>query len=316
MQKIDDFYLTHKKLFELSLHNIRTQKYTQKNITKKNGGTRQLNIPPNSAKILQKKLSDILYDIYIPPKPVHGFIQSQNANTKNIITNASQHVKKEVVINVDIDSFFNSINFGRVRGLFMSKPFNINPVIATKIAQLTTYENKLPQGAPTSPIISNLICKKMDHNFIKLAKKYKLTYTRYADDISFSSRQKNINTKKILNEIEKIINNNGFKVNTLKTRVQYSYQSQIVTGLKVNEKINVNRKYIRQIRSMLFSWYFYGLDEAAKKHFHTNYEYTHESKSHTFYKSFFYRLINQIINVLCYFFRIKNCSKNIQKKNS
>jgi len=313
MNLINDFYNSHKKLFELSLHDIRTKKYTQKNITKKNGGVRQLNIPPNSAKIVQKKLSDILYKIYIPPKPVHGFIQSQKNHTKNIVSNAKQHIKKNVVINLDIDSFFDSINFGRVRGLFLSKPFNLDDKTATKLAQLMTYENKLPQGAPTSPIISNLICKKLDHKLIKLAKKYTLTYTRYADDISFSTHKRNLNTKKILTEIEKIINNNGFKVNKSKTRVQYSYQSQIVTGLKVNKKVNVNRKYIRQIRSMLFSWYTDGLNEATKKHFHTDYEYINKNNIHNTY--FGNKLLFKILNPFCSYFKIKYCLQN-QKKIS
>lgn len=311
MQLLSDFYNFHQKLFELSLHDIRTKKYTQKDITKKNGGIRTLNIPPNSAKILQKKLSDILYKIYVPPEPVHGFIKSQNNHTKNVVSNATKHINKNVVINIDIDSFFDSINFGRVRGLFLSKPFNLDANIATKLAQLMTHENKLPQGAPTSPIISNFICKKIDHSLIQLAKKYTLTYTRYADDISFSSHKKNINTKKILNEVEKIIKNNGFKVNKSKTRVQYSYQSQIVTGLKVNKKVNVNRKYIRQIRSMLFSWYTHGLNEATKKHFHTNYEYTHKSNASKEY--FGSKLLFKIFNPLCDFFKIKYCSKDVNK---
>lgn len=154
--------------------------------------------------------------------------------------------------------------------MFLSKPYELEEKIATKFAQMTTYENKLPQGAPTSPIISNMICQKLDHELIHYAKKHHLLFTRYADDITFSSKKKNIETEKIVNDIEKIINNNGFKINSTKTRIQKFYQTQIVTGLKVNKKLNVSRKYTRQIRSMLFSWYKNGLRLAALKHFHAD----------------------------------------------
>jgi len=306
MKSINDFYIRYQKLFELALHDIRTKKYTKKEIIKKNGGTRELNIPPRSAKILQKKLSEELYQYYIPPKPVHGFIKSKNNNSKSIITNAEKHIKKNIVINIDIDSFFDSINFGRARGLFISRPFNIEKNLATKIAQLIVYDNKLPQGAPTSPIISNIICLKMDHNLIKFAKKYSLTYTRYADDMSFSTNKKNINTNKILKEIEKIIKENGFKINRSKTRIQYSYQSQIVTGLKVNNKVNVDRKYIRRIRSMLFSWYKYGLKEATKNHFNE----IQVPKRKTNFELFFI-----ILNKICIFFKF-NCHFNLKNKKN
>ncbi|MDD3855392.1 reverse transcriptase domain-containing protein [Sulfurimonas sp.] len=267
MNKLKEFYLLHTKNFEFALWNIRKDGYAQKSITKKNGGTRKLSIPPSFTKTMQIKVNKLLQEQYIPPKPVHGFIKSENDCSKNIITNASQHTKKSIVINVDIEGFFDSINFGRVRGLFLSEPFNIDERIATRLAQLTVHDNKLPQGAPTSPIISNFICKRMDHNLIKLAKDFSLSYSRYADDITFSSYKINLNTEKIILEVEKIIIENGFKINPLKTRIQTSNHSQIVTGLKVNQKVNVSRKYVKQIRSMLYSWYSTGLKEASEIHF-------------------------------------------------
>lgn len=267
MNKLEEFYLLHTKNFEFALWNIRKDGYTQKNITKKNGGTRKLSIPPSFTKTMQRKVNELLQEQYIPPKPVHGFIKSENDYSKNIITNASQHIKKSIVINVDIEGFFDSINFGRVRGLFLSEPFNLDEKIATRLAQLTVHDNKLPQGAPTSPIISNFICKKMDHYFIKFAKQFSLSYSRYADDITFSSYKMNLNTENIIIEIEKIITENGFNINPLKTRIQTSNHSQIVTGLKVNQKVNLTRKYIKQIRSMLYSWYRDGLEGASKTHF-------------------------------------------------
>jgi len=107
----------------------------------------------------------------------------------------------------------------------------------------------------------------MDHNLIQFSKKNLLTYSRYADDITFSTHRNSLDTDLILEEIEKIIVANGFEINTLKTRIQLANQSQVVTGLKVNQKVNVPRKYIRQVRSMLYSWRTEGIKEAAKKHF-------------------------------------------------
>lgn len=107
----------------------------------------------------------------------------------------------------------------------------------------------------------------MDHELIKVAKEYSLTYSRYADDITFSTHKKKINKIRILRTISKVVKNNGFSINENKTRVQKYIHTQIVTGLKVNQKVNIKREYIRQIRSMLFSWYKNGLASSADKHF-------------------------------------------------
>lgn len=267
MKELEEFYNDYKKLCDLALYQNYKKKYKKKSISKKNGGKRELLIPPEPTDKVQKKLNLILQRIYKPPKAVHAFIKSENNDIKNIVSNAQQHVKKGLVINIDIENFFDSINFGRVRGLFISKPFEIDADVATKLAQLISYDNKLPQGAATSPIISNFICKRMDHSFIKFAKKHSLTYSRYADDITFSTYKKNIKVKQLLIDAEEILKQNGFSLNSLKTRLQYSHQSQVVTGLKVNEKVNLNRKFIRQIRSMLHSWNTKGLEDASLIHF-------------------------------------------------
>ena len=267
MNILEEFYLLHTKNFEYALWNIRKHGYKSKKITKKNGTARELNIPPSFVKTMQKKVNALLQALYISPKPVHGFIKADENNKKSIVSNANMHTKKYIVINLDIKDFFDSINFGRVRGLFLSKPFEIDEKIATRLAQLVSYENKLPQGAPTSPILSNFICKQMDHSLIKIAKKFSLTYSRYADDITFSSYKKNLNLKQIIEEVTKVVLDNGFTINTKKTRFQMAHHTQIVTGLKVNQKVNINSKYKKQIRSMLYSWHTKGLEKATELHF-------------------------------------------------
>lgn len=267
MNILEEFYLLHTKNFEYALWNIRKYGYKSKKITKKNGTVRELSIPPSFVKTMQKKVNELLQAQYMAPKPVHGFIKADENNRKSIVSNANMHTKKYIVINLDIKDFFDSINFGRVRGLFLSKPFEIDEKIATRLAQLVSHDNKLPQGAPTSPILSNFICKQMDHNLIKIAKKFSLTYSRYADDITFSSHKKNLDLKQIIEDVTKTVLNNGFTINTEKTRFQMAHHTQIVTGLKVNQKVNINSKYKKQIRSMLYSWHTKGLEKATELHF-------------------------------------------------
>jgi len=269
LNDLSTFYYQNKKAIEFALHKIRKQGYKKKTISKKNGDDRVLSIPPIYVKNMQRIFNSNLQKLYKVPQPVHGFVVSDSENKKTIITNASKHIKKNLVINIDLKDFFDTINFGRIRGLFLAKPFELEKIIATKLAQLVICDNKLPQGAPTSPILSNLICLKLDHMLIKVAKKYFLTYTRYADDITFSTHKKYTDNEilNILEDAKHVIDNNGFKVNINKIRVQNSYQQQTVTGIKVNQKLNVSRKFVRQIKSMLFCWYKNGLEEATKIHF-------------------------------------------------
>lgn len=265
---LNNFYSSNKKHIELALKNIRQHKaYSVKHINKKNGGTRVLNIPESYTKSAQSKLNDTLQRVYKPPKPVHAFLNSAYHEKRSIVTNASAHTDKAIVINVDIDSFFDSINFGRVRGLFIAKPYFVDEKIATKLAQLCTYMNMLPQGAPSSPIISNMICMKLDHQLVQLAKEYNAIYTRYADDITFSSGDLELNSTKLLKQIKRITNKNGFKLNAKKTRIQKYTHKQVVTGLKVNKFVNIDRKYIRELRSMLHAWHINGLESASSNHF-------------------------------------------------
>lgn len=249
------------------------KKYTEIKIPKKlrKEEFRKIQIPMNSLEIIQRKLSQILYSVYRPYPCVHGY-----AVTRSIITNAEAHCRKRIVLNIDIESFFESINFGRVRGLFISKPYNINPDIATVLAQICCFQNKLPQGAPSSPVISNMICAKMDAELQRLASKNHVFYTRYVDDMTFSSNKKIMPTDFVesynsvgrnivlSNQLISIIEGNGFRINTRKTRLALPSQKQVVTGLVVNQRVNVDRKYIRNIRAMLHAWGKHGLEKTIE----------------------------------------------------
>jgi hypothetical protein len=262
-EELELFFQLEKSKISYALKLIREENYQEKIISKKNGGERHLQIPGRLIKSYQKKLADKLATIYKPPVCVHSFIKK----SKTIKTNAMPHCKKKYVLNLDISNFFDSINFGRVRGILMAKPYLLSDVVATRFAQLVTYKNKLSQGAPSSPIISNMICVRLDHVLMRFAKQNNLFYSRYADDLTFSSNLINIQNEKIVEEIIAIIESNGFQENPNKRRLQKSNQSQKVTGLTVNKKVNLNRKYIRNLRAILHSCFVNGMAEAASIHF-------------------------------------------------
>lgn len=268
-------------------------KYDEFYIPKKGGGHRIIKSPCKKLKIIQRKLKDVLYEIYPTRPAVHGF-----AKDRSIVSNANKHIDKAYVFNIDLKDYFGSIHFGRVRNLFKSSPFKFNNTVATILAQIYCSDNSLPQGAPTSPIIANMISWKLDAQLQKLAKVTNSTYTRYADDITFSftcSKRRLPEEVVIMRDdaagpghaITQIIEDNGFKINYDKVRIAGKTSRMEVTGLTVNEKTNVSRRYIRQISSMLYAWRKHEY-EAAEKEFNDKYSVRHRASGHP--KSFKYVL--------------------------
>lgn len=251
------------------------RRYVEFEIPKKMGGVRKISSPQEGTSILQAKLQPILERLYRVKAPVHGFVKG-----RGILTNARNHVRKRFLFNLDLEDFFGSINFGRVRGLFMAKPLSLGAKAATVLAKICTFRNAVPQGAVTSPVISNLIATDLDRRLTFLAKKYKLRYSRYADDISFSSSRKTfprsigywegenpVSGEALIGDVlQKEIDLAGFKVNDKKVRFQIPGIRQEVTGLTVNEFPNVQRRFVRKIRSLIYSWEKHGLIEAEKEH--------------------------------------------------
>ena len=228
-------------------------------IQKKSGGTRTIYSPTEKLKVIQKQIANDLAYYYKPVPCVFGFVPG-----RSIADNAGKHINKEFVLNIDLADFFPSIHFGRVRGIFLKKPFNISKDVATWLAQLLTFEKLLPQGAPSSPIISNMICLKLDQILRRLAISHHLTYTRYADDITFSSGSEtfpeeiaklehSVSGRSVVinNNFNKLIEDCGFKINPSKTRLLSRGMRQEVTGIVVNKKCNLPRKYLNTIRGEL-----------------------------------------------------------------
>lgn len=231
-----------------------TDKYYKSfDLNKKNGGVRHINAPTGELLCIQKKISKILQASIKTNNISHGF----NVG-RSIYSNANVHHNKRYVLNLDLEDFFDSVHFGRVRGFFIkNNSFKCSENIATILAQLTCYNGKLPQGAPSSPVLTNLICNIMDYHILKIAKKYKLNYTRYADDMTFSTNDKNFLElyNQFMADITVEVNQSGFRINDRKTRLQYKDSRQEVTGLIVNKNLSVPNEYYKTTRAMAYSLY-------------------------------------------------------------
>ncbi|MGZ3182075.1 MAG: retron Ec67 family RNA-directed DNA polymerase/endonuclease [Telluria sp.] len=244
-------------------------RYTRFTIAKKYGGDRQICSPNKDLKLIQSRLSKLLQDCIEEINTAHGHVEDGRRfgiahgfkRKHTIMTNGRVHVARRFVFNVDLHDFFGTINFGRVRGFFLKdENFALQPEIATTIAQIACYENKLPQGSPCSPVISNLIGHLLDIRLARLSSKYGVTYTRYADDLTFSTNKPAFPTEIASavaahewvpgTELNRIVTDSGFSFNPAKTRLQYRDSRQEVTGLTVNRKVNVPATYRNTVRAM------------------------------------------------------------------
>ncbi len=247
-------------------HTPDAQKYSTFSLTKKDGSKRSISAPNKDLKFIQSRMSRLLYQCYFdlhgsPQFPgralSHGF---QKGRDLSIFTNARRHTNRRFVFNTDIENFFPSFNFGRVRGYFIkNEHFKLNPTVATVIAQTACFQNTLPQGAPSSPIISELITQTLDYRLQKLATKYRCSYSRYADDITFSTNLREFPGAVAFcpqgetnwqegPSLKKAVQSAGLKLNGKKARMQQSYQRQATTGLTVNDKVNVGVYYYKGVR--------------------------------------------------------------------
>lgn len=247
-------------------------RYQQFKIKKKSGGFRLITAPRNrSFKMMLRCVNIMLKAIYTPSPHAMGF-----AEGRSVVSNASCHVGMNYVFNTDLKDFFPSIDQARVWKRLQLPPLNLSPQMASVVAGVCSmrgekqpdgnYRYVLPQGASTSPIITNMICDKLDRRLAGLAKRFGLRYSCYADDITFSSMH-NVYQEggEFSNELKRLIEDQGFTMNEAKTRLQKKGARQEVTGIIVNERINVTRKYIRDLRNILYIWDRYGYDAAFSK---------------------------------------------------
>jgi RNA-directed DNA polymerase len=256
------------------------QRYTPLTFKKKHGGSRTIYAPTVSLKIVLKKLNQVLQAVYIPKSVTHGFIQG-----RGVVSNAASHSPARYLLNIDLENFFDTITFARVRAMLMAKPYSCNSIVATVLARITCYRGVLPQGSPCSPVVSNMLLGRMDSQLKVLARIHKCTYTRYADDLSFSTflsrfpralaqfaDEESGSGLQIGVALLNVITSNGFLINQRKSRLQHSSGRQIVTGLTTNRFPNVPQEFVRQIRAMLYAWSKFGITAAAD-HFFKSHDY-------------------------------------------
>lgn len=247
--------------------------YVRFQIPKKSGGVRELSAPHADLAKAQRWILQNILDLVPVNGVAHGFVRGRCT-----LTNARSHTGKDVVLNADLKDFFPSITFPRVRGIFQQLGYS--PAVATVLALLCTesprraviYDGQpfqvacgsraLPQGACTSPALSNLCARKLDLRFAALAAKHGWTYTRYADDLTFSTRGEPAKaTALILSRLHNIVKDEHFEVNEAKTRIQRRNAQQSVTGVVVNDRCNVARKTRRRLRAILHQAAKTGLPE-------------------------------------------------------
>ncbi len=226
------------------LHNIPLE-YTRVLIPKRSGRNRVLHVPNPELKLFQSRI----YRRLLLRLPVHqaavGFKKGSS-----IVQNAERHVSRALVLGLDIEDFFTSTASDRIYRFF--KSLGWNSIAAGTLTRLCCVEHGLPQGSPTSPVLSNLVNYRLDCRFTGLAESNKLTYTRYADDISISFGDDSLGrVGHVLQSSAKILFDYGYSVNASKTRFMRRHQRQVVTGLTVNNAVSLPRPKRRMLRSAL-----------------------------------------------------------------
>jgi len=242
--------------------------YVAFEIEKRAGGKRRIHAPRAGLKKAQRKILDEIVAKIPTHDACHGFVKG-----RSIVTNARPHEGARVVVKLDLADFFPTIHFRRVRGLF--EFYGYSPEIAGLLAGVCTHRAKLadgrvvwpgvlPQGAPTSPAIANVVCRRLDARLAKLAAKVGAKYTRYADDLTFSfATDPEVRLGRFLWWVDQICQAEGFTENAKKRRVLRTSTQQRVTGVVVNEGLTVPREVRRKLRAMIHRCKTQGLDAVA-----------------------------------------------------
>jgi RNA-directed DNA polymerase len=251
-------YLAYNRIVSKSSH------YKRFYIPKKTGGKRLISTPMPKLKQAQYWILENILNKLTLHDAAHGFVKK-----RSIVSNALPHVKAEVVINIDMKDFFPSISYPRVKGIFQS--FGYSEQLSTIFALLCTEaecdeieldgeryfasstERHLPQGAPTSPALTNILCRKLDARLNGVSKKIGFVYTRYADDLTFSaSGEAAGKVKTLMGFIKKIIREENLDIHPDKVRVLRKGARKEVTGIVVNEKPSVDARELDRFRALLF----------------------------------------------------------------
>lgn len=225
-----------------SLSRDRGKNYHIFTIKKSSGADREIQAPNRKLKTVQRNILDTVLHQVPLNNHAEGFRKK-----RSIITNAVHHVNNRVLVKLDIQDFFPTISFQRVKGMYLQLGYPRQ--VATLLSGLATHQGKLPTGAPTSPAIANIISRKLDKRFVNLGRKTGFTYSRYADDMTISGNEEKI--VKMIPFFKEIIKDEGFAVNERKIRIMRCGRRQRVTGVVVNQKPNIARQEIKKLRAVL-----------------------------------------------------------------
>ncbi len=260
-----------KKLKYFAIARNRKHGYRHFNIKKKNGGERQILAPRGDLKNLLQILNLILQNMHESHEAATGFTPG-----KSIAHNALIHIKNHYVYNIDLKDFFSSFDQNRVKMMLMHPPFLLKDErepLAWLLSNLLTcpmetdglVKSVLPTGSPASPTLSNMLCYRMDEKLTRLARNFGVNYSRYADDISFSGSSNIFVSEAFQWRLYHIIETQeGLRVNQQKIRLQKHTHRQEVTGIVVNEHINLKQKYLKTIRMWIYYWERYGYENAQE----------------------------------------------------
>lgn len=233
---------------------------------------RRVYMPTPRLMFFLRQVNTLLSSAYTPPPCSFAFIAG-----RTIVGNASPHTNKKFILSLDIKDFFDSISIQKaVSAIKSAFPWKYREEFLHAIVGASSLNGHLVQGSPLSPTISNIVCLNLDRRISSYCENLKISFTRYADDFTFSSNDFDFKTKtSFLDSITKLISEEGFTLNNEKTHIQLYNNRQVVTGLVVNSKVNVARKYVKELRNILYIWERFGYDEASESF---RFHYLHVSR--------------------------------------
>ena len=219
--------------------------YQEFRIPKRSGrGHRRILAPNRQLKAMQRRILRRVLALLVSHPRATGFERG-----RSIVTNAQVHCGAAVIVRLDIRDFFPSIKAGRINAFFGR--IGWSRTAAKRLTELCTYDGGLPQGAPTSPRLANLVNYKLDTRLHRLGERLGAAYTRYADDMTFSFAVDDPATVRALVKlVKRIVRLEGYRLNGRKLRILRRHQQQRVTGLVVNERVNLPRRTRRRLRAV------------------------------------------------------------------
>ena len=249
-----DLGISARTLYAVS--NNLSKHYHKVSLPKKRGGHRNLSVPDKVLKSIQRRIADIL----LIHMPVSRYAKAYRFGSSTL-RNAKHHIGKHVVLKLDILHFFDSIRYSTVKDKVFPEEIYEEP-LRILLTMLCYYKDTLPQGAPSSPAITNIILYEFDELIGQWCRERDISYTRYCDDMTISG---DYDPAEVIRFVRLELKKMGFLLNEQKTRIQYPSQQQTVTGIVVNEKMSIPADYRRKLRQELYYCRKFGIQEHLQK---------------------------------------------------